>query len=70
MVPFWMKLGTEVSDGVWVAPGSVKYTEDCFQLGSVSVDHGQKEQNLPFLPSFSTLLCHHVPHHDQRPSPA
>lgn len=49
MIPFWMKLWTERSDGIWAAPGLVKYTQDCFQLGSMSIDHGQKEQHLPFL---------------------
>ena len=50
MVPFWMRLWTEGSNGVWTAPGLIKNTQDCVQLESIY--HGQKEKYLPFLSQF------------------
>lgn len=68
MVPFWLKLGTDVSEKVWVSPGSVKYTQDCFKLGCVSTDNGQKDNCLSSSPSSSNLIYYYIPNHDLKPS--
>lgn len=61
MVPFWLKLGTDMSEKVWASPGSVKYTQDCFKLGCVSTDNGQKENCLSSSPSSSNLILLYSP---------
>lgn len=68
MVPFWLKPGTDVSEKVWAAQGSVKYTQDCFELGCFSTDNGQKENCLSSSPSFSNLIYYYIPHHNLKPS--
>lgn len=48
MGTFWLKFGTEGSDGVCVSPVSVKCTQDCFQIESVPTDYSKKRAKFVF----------------------